>query len=412
MLFEQFEKDSFLSNYLNYTQNNECPTSYHLFVGLALLSSLASRKVWLDMGYFEVFPNTYTILVGPPATGKSTAMNLGKNILREINDACKGKFDKTAVPLSAEAQTRESILVEMAKESRTIQIDDKPYTYSPYTCFVTELSQFLGGNNTGSFMMDFITTIWDEAKFENKTKNKGTDILLGPYFVLFGCTTPKWVSEQLRSDVISGGFSRRCLFVYETEKSKHVAFPSLTAAMEESKKRCVARGLKILDLKGPFKWSQEAHDWYVNWYENIHPTTISKDENLEGYFGSKQILLLKLAMLCQLSNSDELVLKVKNLEDALFILSVVEKNLGRVFEGIGRNSLRQVEARCLELLAKAPNQILPEKFLRQQLFKDATVSEISELLAHMVETGSIVKLQENTPAQSGMPCRFFYQLKK
>ena len=105
---------SFLTNYQFCTQNNEVPPIYHLFSGLAALSSLVSGKVWLDRGLFYIRPNLYVVLTGEPGVKKSTAIDIAKQLLREVGSG--------PCPMTAECQTKEDLTQMLATKSRVCQL--------------------------------------------------------------------------------------------------------------------------------------------------------------------------------------------------------------------------------------------------------------------------------------------------
>lgn len=97
---------SFLTDYLTYTSGNEAPKLFHVWSGLSVLSSLVSRRVWLQQGIFTWYPNLYVVMVGEPGNGKSTALDIAKAVIRAQKD----------VPLAADAMTVQALLRHMSEE--------------------------------------------------------------------------------------------------------------------------------------------------------------------------------------------------------------------------------------------------------------------------------------------------------
>src|SRR5215472_11584752 len=99
--------------------------------------------------------------------------------------------------------------------------------------------------------------------------------------------------------------------------------------------------------------------------------------------------LFKVAMLVALSESLELKLTKMHLEVSLELLDKLEKNLSKVFEGMGRNELAPVAARIVDMLEMV-GQPINEKKVVADFFKDADTREIYGILAHLHSTGKIV----------------------
>lgn len=386
---------SFLSDYRDFTSGLEVPPSYHTFCSLVALSSLLCRRVWIMKGdYIRVYPNLYVVLVGPPGLGKNTAMETTEDLLHLFK-----------VPVSAEAVTREKLILDIQAQEQVLDFlppDDKFRVVSPYTVFATELSEFLGAGGIG--MISFLTDVYSRNLYEYRTKNKGSVFVRGPYLNLIAGTTPDWITTYLKDDIISGGFSRRAIFVHETARFGSTPLPKITPQMRAAWEKVVARSQAIRKLGGPFKWSDDAEKFFVAWY----PTRLAKpDPNLLGYYETKDIQLLKVAMLVALSEQDELVLERHHLIAGLELLGLVEQNLARVFQGIGRNELNHSSVKILDQLANASTEevrlitgeivkvkAMPLKRLKAFLFRDIQGFEFDEVMRHLEETDKVGKSEK------------------
>lgn len=396
---------SFLRDYRTFTSGSEAHPTYHTFSALVALSSIISRRVWIEQGYFKVYPNLYVVLVGPPGNRKTSAMSIAKNLIRELKD----------VPFSAECVTKEKLILDMAEQEKVI--DKLPDIYSaqrvftPMTIMVTELSEFLGAGSIG--MINFLTTIYDQDVYEHRTKNRGEVLITGPFLNLLACTTPDWITTYLRADVISGGFSRRAIFVLETGKSGRIPFPEVSTEAKSAWESVLAYSRRLQKVHGPFVWHPKAKAFYIDWYQNLKMPT---EETVVGYYETKHMQLLKISMLIALSESTELVLNTEHLEFGLALLKLAEENLGRVFDGIGRNELNAAASKTLELLTKLePSDLtldgktlhvpwMYEKKLHAAMFHSVDQMEMARVLQHLVDSDKVGRV---TPSQ-GTPKPIIY----
>lgn len=384
---------NFLSNYMLYCEGCETPELYDLWSGLVAMSSIVSRRVWVNLGYFSIYPNLYVVLVGSPGGRKTSAMNVTKNMLAELGD----------IPFAASCMTKESLCRYMSTQcvksfqtmvetidSTTGQpgLTPKQQEYTPITLCLTELSHFLGANS--AHMIDFLTTIYDQEVYDAKTKNKGDDIIPGPYLTILACTTPSNITRYLKEDVISGGFSRRALFAFELDDGDPIAFPVVTQQAQTAWNDCIQWGRSLADISGEFEWHPDARAWYEPWYNDTF-IALKQHRNMltRGYYKSKHIQLLKIAMLFALSESRELVLKVEHLQAALATLEKLEINMEKVYAGMGRNELNAVASRIVEMLEMAGVPI-PQKEIEAQFFRDADSRELYNTLTHLKNIGSVV----------------------
>ena len=385
---------SFLDKYRIFCSGNEANPTYHIFAGLSALSAVTQRRIWIDQGYFKIFPNLYIVLVGPAGGRKTTAMDIAAALIEKLE----------TIPFTTDCVTKEKLIMDIRAEERAI--DGMPEIYkkeglgvvSPTALFLTELSDFLGPSSVG--MINFLTAVYDRQTYTYKTKNKGAEKLIGPYLTILACTTPEWITTYLRSDVISGGFSRRTLFVYEWEEGRRIPWPTVTPDMIIAWEEALSHCRQIQKLAGPMKWSDEAKKFYEDWYINLK---IPNDDTVRGYYKSKHVQLLKVSMLLSLSESTDMVLQRRHLEFGLELLKLAEANLLKVFQGMGRNELHAVANKALDYLRatdarevdldgkRQTVRIMPEKQLKALLFKDAGGRDIDDIIAHLASTEKVRK---------------------
>lgn len=380
---------SFLTDYREFCSNLEVPPSYTTFSSLVALSALLRRRIWIYKGdYIRIYPNLYVVLVGPPGCGKNTAIEITEDLLH-LNQ----------VAVSAESVTREKLIEDLHAQEVVLDFlpaDDKYRLASPYTALATELSEFLGAGGLG--MISFLTDIYSRNIFEYRTKNKGSVFVRGPYLNIIAGTTPDWITNYLKDDIISGGFSRRCIFIYATGRVDGEPRPKINPAMRAAWDRVVARSKAISQLKGQFKWAPDAEKFFDSWYPK---RKTGQDINLTGYYETKDIQLLKVAMLIAISDGDDLTLRAEHLQRGLELLGLAEFNLSRVFQGIGRNELNQISVKLMDILLVAKKRVVmmdgrkkdvalvPIKQLRSILWNQARGQEFDDVLKYLKDTDKV-----------------------
>ena len=377
---------SFLRDYELYSSGNKSAPVYHLWSGISTMASLLSRRVWVQQGFFTLYPNLYIILVGDPGSAKSHAMNYSRKLIREFAEI-------TVAPDSITKEALTQFMAGTAKEPSPCrqnffnEASGRIEEYCHVTIFSNEIVTLLGAEPIR--MIDFLTDIWDQASFTVKTKNQGTDVIVGPFINILGCMTPEKTSGLLKTQIISGGFSRRCIFVNSTARGKGIARPQFTPAQEAAFERLKTRALWLSRQCGQFTWHPDAEAWFDEWYEQKEAELLKQtDTALKDYYSTKDGLVLKVAMCVALSESDDLILTKGALVAALAMLDAAEVHLAKVFEGTGRNELAPVTSQIADFIRTSPEPI-SAKALRGAFWGQANFIEMSSILHQLQSIGVI-----------------------
>lgn len=326
---------SFIDDYQIYTSRSESPINFNLFTAYGVVSALLGGRVWTEVNSEMVLnPNLYILYVAPPGSRKSTAMKMGRKLIRESVGKIQvrgNKVDKTPIiPLSASATSSTQFIKNLAQTERTINMTPTR-TICPMLVCASELSSFL---MVSPDILGVLTDLWDEPEFEYNTGNAGQVIVPGPYLTIMGCATPDWITSQLKTDIISGGFSRRVLFIYETtyeRKSLRTKYDTQLYTKLKDTAKAIAK------LRGPMEWEPETMDWFDEWYQDkTRDLKLADDKSTMGYANSKHDLVVKLATCVAAANLD-MTIRLPYIKTALRHLEIVEPNIPKVFSGIGRN---------------------------------------------------------------------------
>ena len=374
---------SFLRNYEIFSSGNEASPWFHKWGAYSVLSAVVSRKIWFDQQYFKIYPNLYVVLVGEPGDKKTTALNIARGMVQKID-----------LPIAPPSMTKESLTLFMSQDNKDspcniiTSIDGTPTEISHLSIFASEIVTMLkaGGNPEG--MIEFLTDIYDREVFEVMTKNKGHDLIVGPYITIFACMTPEQTGQMLKQAIISGGFSRRCIFVYGRSKAEPVPFPTMTPEQVQAHKDCMAHLAKVKKFRGEYQMTEDAKVFFKKWYDKKHLMLSQPNSHVyKNWLRSKDTMLIKVAMLIDVAENMTKMITVDHLTRALEMLDSVDPELNRVFAGAGRNILAELASKIITRCAEAPNHRLPKKQIIASMFNDGDVDEITKAIDYLVATG-------------------------
>jgi hypothetical protein len=384
---------SFLRDYLAYATGNEAPEMFHVWSGYACLSAAISRRVWLPYGDEAIYPNLYVMLVGDAGNGKSFALRKAKRLLSELNN----------VPIARSVETPEGLWRFMGGDRSISPPIPSPVMFlakwpdgqvrevHPMTIVANEFVNFITMNQAG--WINALNDIYDEDKYEYRTKGKGEDNLIGPYIVFLGALTTEISSDLQKTRIIATGFARRTIFQYgERNWFDPHSIPGGSSEAEKELRRSAVAYAKVLQkTSGEFTWNEETQKWWKTWYDPHIAEIPNHTPQTKPWFASKHVQVLKLGLLTALSEGTKLELSIPHLEVALAYLAEMEKDLYKVFGGVGRNELAMVALKIYEYVAN-----LREPISRQTLstiFFSACKppNDFNECLTYLINSGKLVE---------------------
>lgn len=371
--------NDWLDSYITFSNNSEPPYTYRLWTAISVIAACLKRKCVLNWGTLTLYPNMYIVLVGPSGKcRKGTAMSQGMYFLREMG-----------IKLAAESITREALIREL-KTSNDTQVDigtGAMYLHSSLTIYSQELTVFLGYNNQ-SLMADL--TDWYDCRdiWTYRTKNMGTDEIVGVWVNLIGATTPDLLQTTLPRDAIGGGLTSRMIFVYEQKKWKVVATPFLSKEERELQKALKQDLEKISMMAGEFKVTSEFIDAYVPWYISYSEGKPPFDDyRFSGYFERRPTHLLKLCMICCAARNSKMLIDVCDFEKALNIIVTTEKKMQYTFSGVGKSDTADIMERVIAVLKT--NREMPFQDLITQFYQDVDKFTLEKLLETLISMGYV-----------------------
>jgi hypothetical protein len=253
-------------------------------------------------------------------------MNLARPFLEELQ-----------IKMAAEAITREALIKALLESfSDSSQIDGKMYMHSSLVIWSQELTVFLGHQNL-QLMSDL--TDWYDCRnaWTYRTKNMGTDDIIGVYVTLFGATTPDLIRSALPLDAIGGGLTSRMIFINERYKGKIVSYPGFSQEQLDIKPKLSNDLAKIHNLHGKFVVTKNFLDYWLDWYPAQEKKPPFDDPRFEGYVERRANHVMKLSMIVNASRTDTMTIQLKDLQRAISILENTEKKMQSTFSGVGRN---------------------------------------------------------------------------
>jgi hypothetical protein len=346
-----------LEGYLDYTKHSEPPKSYHLWTGISTVAAALQRKVYIRWNMGRLHPNLFTVLVGPSGRcRKGTALGFGQDLIRQV----------PSIRLIAQRTTPEQLIRDM-KESIAEYID--PTTgavelHCSMTVMSGELAVFLGHQNVD--FLAILTNLYDsEDEWEYRTKHQGQEKIKGVCLNFLGGTAPDWIKSMIPEAALGGGFTSRIIWVVEWDKGQIVPDPTPTPRMYELRELLIGDLERIHTMNGEMKREDQALEFYEHWYVEQTKVPPFAFDKFDGYCARRATHVQKLAMIMSAARSDEMVVRIEDLQRAIRILEDVEKTLPEAFQGLGKAMYADVGESVLNYLLKHKREVKHSEILRK-----------------------------------------------
>lgn len=366
--------NDWLKAFVTFASFGEAPLKMLYWSGVATVAGALRRRVWFEQAYFQWIPNFYIIFVAPPGVvSKSTTANIGMNLLRALNYI---KFGPDVI-------TWQALVTSLAKATEAVSNPSGEFrSMSALTFCSDELGNLLNPNDRD--LVDALVTLWDgkQGAFSKETKTSGSDRIENPFVNIIGCTTPAWISGNFPEYLLGGGFTSRCVFLYEDTKRQLVPYVDEVVPKNFEKfRQDLVHDLEIIsNLYGQYELSGPARDWGHQWYKEHwrkKPKEVRTDQ-FDGYMARKQTHLHKLAMVLSAARRNDLVVSVREIEEAAATITALELDMPKVFARIGQTDITRGSADIINSIEASPGVTQTELYNR--LFRTLPLEDFQKAI--------------------------------
>lgn len=379
-------REDFLSSYLIYTKDTECPITFHRWSALTLIGAWIGRRLSFQLGHFRVNPNLYVMLMGSPGTRKSTAIKIGSALLKQAG----------YTNICADRITKEKFLLDLAGEDSehdsTGDILDKNLfgstsDASEILVAADEFNNFIGNGNIE--FLSLLGVLWDHnGSFQNRVKNSKSIEIQDPTVSILSGNTPTGFSLAFPVESIGQGIFSRLLLVHGEPSGKKITFPEPPTTEETA---------LLLDYLirirstcyGTLQLSSGAKSLLDSIYKSWRGI---EDVRFESYSNRRFTHLLKLCI-CICACRCSVVLSEEDVIYANTILSHAEHTMPQALGSFGKARHSDVSHKILQILESAQG-ILTLKDLWKHIHTDLEkLTDLADLLRNLVAAEKVIQHQ-------------------
>lgn len=360
------DKDDFISAYMRYTSETECPALFHRWSALTCLSAWLGRSIYFPFGHSKVHANMYVMLIGKAGTKKSTSVKIGCKLLEQAGykkfAADKIRQEKFLVDLAnkdAENNTAEAGMDDIL-DMNLFGDDSGIINKDPAECFVAadEVNNFIGIGNLE--FMSILGELWDIDKvFDYRLKNSESVSIPYPTISILSGNTFAGFSKLFPPEAIEQGFFSRMLFIYGEPTGVKYTIPK--APCPDLQKALIDKLHEIKEkVYGEITITEEAYSILDSIYKSDYTLN---DPRFEAYEARRLQHLLKLCMIIAASKVSTVINEEVILE-ANTILTYTEYLMPKALGEFGRARSSEATHKVMDIIDSAK---LPISF--QQIWK-------------------------------------------
>lgn len=315
-----------------YSDDLPSPKIYRRWAGIACIAGALERKVWIRSLKMELYPNLYTVLVGPPGVGKTA-------ITSQVEMLWRGLKEHKVAPTSLTAAALIDSLDEAKRTKTIISANSLHLEFNSLLVNAGELGVLIPAYD--SEFMNTLTAIYDGFYYEQRRRGGDLHIKIKrPQLNILAATTPSYLNGVLPEGAWDQGFLSRTFLVYAGEKIIQDIFADEAPKIELLDK--VKSDLKVIsELAGQIAVMPEAREAISAWHLAGGPPQPDHPK-LVHYLTRRTAHLLKLCMVASVSRSSDLIITIEDYQTALNWLLHMEHELRDIFKALGAKGDGQV----------------------------------------------------------------------
>lgn len=370
-----------IDSYVDETAKVPSPESYRLWSAITAVSGVLERKVYSVGQAGPIYPNIFTLLVGPPASGKTNAIRP----IRELWARMDG------LSLAPDNVNRASLIDALTKCFRTVvNGTTAAYSFSAMAVPCSEFGVFFTHHDIA--FLSILNHIFDAPpSYREDRIVSGVREVNKPYLVVLAGTQPDFLNSFLPEEAWGMGFMSRLIMIYADKAPPTDIFGTIA----QSSTTMIPELGKIFDLKGEFTWTMNAVN-EINAWNRLGCPPVPEHNKLSHYCGRRGLYVAKLSMISAVSRSAGLTVTAEDVERAKSWLLEAEGPMPDIFRAMGAKSDSQVIKdmhyhlyRLWATLALKERKPLPTKELYKFLHERVPSDKIIRLIEVAEKTGYI-----------------------
>ncbi len=307
--------------YLKFSAELPTPKVFRQWAAIHGVGAAAERRVWTQFGKLRLHPNLFVFLVGPPGVGKTVALNPMGEILRKSG----------AVTIAPNDITKQGLLDALAKSTKGVMHNERPFDYSFLALHIAELSNFMSKYDDA--LAGLLTDLFDCPPVNEEQKRGQGDksvVINNPGISFVIGTATQNLGNTIAEEMWSSGFMARVIMVYSADKIIPVDMFAEVDVEEKVREELECGLRRVGEFKGPMMWLPSARALLQS-FRTSGDADAPLHNRLTHYVTRRWMHLAKLCMVAALSD-ERMVVNPEDFHQALAWLLAAEADMPEIFK--------------------------------------------------------------------------------
>lgn len=326
--------EDWIESFLEFTNELPSPRLFRLWSAITAVGGAAERRVWFESAGEVSYPNLFTLLIAPPAVGKSVAIGAAERFWH---------FTKK-LKVAPRSVTRASLVDVLADSKRSIPIKGGTnlVEYSSLQVAADEFGVLVSAHD-----LDFLSVLnklYDNPPIHSEKRRtmKIDHNIINPQLTILAGTQPSFLANLLPEQAWGMGFMSRQVMIYSGTPIKVKLFK--ITLKDQALRSCLLSDMaQMAELMGQMRAEDEVENELQRWYDEGMPP-IPEHSKLVHYNGRRIMHMAKLMMISCLSRGNDLTITTQDLSRARDWLLEAEIHMPDIFREMAGRSDGQVIA--------------------------------------------------------------------
>lgn len=331
-----------VSGFMGLTEGITAPEIYRQWCGIAAVAGALERRVWAITSKKQLFPNLYTLLVGPPGVGKTVSIDYVRDLWYAARIPPNTRFR-----IAPDSLTKAALVDSLAAADRKIVTPTGLVEYHSLLVVSAELGVLVSAHDLE--FLSVLNYIYDNQRHyieKRRTLNKEINIIFPQLNILAG-SQPGFLASLLPEEAWSMGTTARLIMIYASQAPTVDIFAKIDEEVvyqDDPRFKALALALgHIGTLMGKMAWTPEAQAELQAW-ETAGRKPVPVHSKLQHYSSRRLLYVLKLSMISAVSRSGELLITLEDVERARTWLIQAETLMPDIFkEMVGRSDSQVIQ---------------------------------------------------------------------